>query len=427
MPSLDKLPFDRRVRLVLDHLKTQAIITVDIDGTIVDWSTGAQCIFEWGADEIVGKPISTLFTHEDASAGVPQKEMQMAIRDGSAPDVRWHIKKDGTRLFVSGTLTVLKLEDGSAAGFVKVLREATAELQLQESEAKFKAMVNATPHMVWSALADGRGDYFNERMTDFTGAPVSELQGHGWMTFVSPEDLVKARQAWNYALQTGTSLSVQFRLRHVSGEYRWVLCRGEPVRDESGGVIRWVGTNTDIHEQKMAQVALADSEELFRSLVGATSQILWRCDTNGENFKDSPSWRAFTGQSAEEMRGSGWRDAIHPDDRELATAAWSKAKAESSTYEIEYRLKHVSGQYRWTLARGVPLLDSNGAIREWIGTNTDITEKKGTELALREAHLRIEAILSAGDIGTWTFDLVANRVYGDANLARLFNIELRLC
>ncbi|KRB79069.1 PAS domain S-box protein [Noviherbaspirillum sp. Root189] len=424
MPFLDQLPFDQRIRLVFDHLQTQALITLNIDGTIVDWSFGAQSLFGWVPSEVIGKQVSVLFTAEDVAVAVPQNEMQLALKNGSAPGVRWHIRKDGSRFFADGVLTALKLEDGSIVGFVKNLREATGALQLQESEAKFKAMVNATPHMVWSALADGRGDYCNERMTDFTGASVSELQGHGWATFVYPEDRTTAGHTWMHAIRTGTPLSIQFRLRSGSGEYRWVLCRGEPVRDNSGRVVRWIGTYTDIHEQKMAQVTLAESEELFRSLVNATSQILWRCEANGESMKDSPSWRAFTGQSVEEMRGSGWQDSIHPEDRELAAAAWSKAILERSTYEIEYRLKHVSGQYRWTRARSVPLLNSNGSVREWIGTNTDITGKKQTELALKEAHFRLEAILSAGDIGTWTFDLVANRMYGDANLARLFDVKL---
>jgi PAS domain S-box-containing protein len=419
MSTLENFPLEQRIRLVFDQLQSRALVTVNLEGTIIDWSRGAQFIFGWTGKEIAGKSIDTLFTPEDVSAKVPQREMQAALMHGVAPDIRWHVRKDGSRFYADGSITALKLDDGSVVGFVKTVRQETAALRLQETEGKFRAMVNATPHMVWSALPDGTGDYFNERMMEFTGVPASQLLGNGWTSLVASEDGATAWDAWTHAIRTGSALSVEFRLRHFSGEYRWVLCRGEPVRDNLGQVTRWMGTNTDIHDQKMAQTILVENEELFRSLVTATSQVLWRAQIDGQYLKDSPSWREFTGQSYQDMKGFGWLDAIHPEDQTLAMSTLTNAIADDSSYEVEYRVKHANGQYHWTLARAVPILDFNGAIREWVGTNTDITAKKQTELALQEARLRLEATLAAGEVGTFAWHSEENRIFADSNMNKL--------
>jgi PAS domain S-box-containing protein len=422
MTSIAKLSLEDRMRMVDEQLPKRALITLDPEGIIVDWNYGAHQLFGWTAEETVGKAASILFPPEDVSAGVLGKELNQAQEAGRASETRWHIRKDGARFLGEGVLTALRQEDGAVAGYVKVLREATTTFQIHESEAKFRAMVNATPHMVWSALGNGYGDYFNERFVAFTGVGVERLRGNGWAQLVHPEDHAMAWEAWCRAVQTETSLNAEFRFQHHSGQYRWVLCRGEPVLDDFGRVTRWMGTNTDIHDQKVAQEMLVESEELFRSLVTATSQVVWRTKGNGEAIFDSPTWRAFTGQSLEDSKGTGWLAAIHPLDQERAAGAWSEAMQERACYESEYRVWHTSGEYRWMQVRAVPLLNTDGSVREWVGTNTDITEKKRTELALHEARLRTDAILNAGDIGTWMLDLVANRIYGDANLARLFGV-----
>ncbi|SNS48348.1 PAS domain S-box-containing protein [Noviherbaspirillum humi] len=422
MPSLDKLTFEQRFRLVSDQLQDRALVTLDIGGTIVDWTAGAQAMFGWSAAEAVGKPFTLLFTPDDIAAGIPALQCQAAREAGRTHGLRWHVRKDGSRFLADGSLTALKLEDGSVAGFAKVFVAATTALQLQESEAKFKAMVNATPHMVWSALADGSGDYFNERMIRFAGVPADALKGDRWLMLVHPDDRARAENAWREAIRAGRPLSHEFRFRDASGDYRWVLCRGEPVRDDAGQIVRWMGTNTDIHEQKAAQAQLAESEELFRSLATASAQVIWRADADGKVIRDSVSARAFTGQSVEKWQGDGWLDVIHPDDRERANAVWMISVAEGSDYENEFRVRHLSGQYRWAAARGVPIRDRDGAIREWIGTISDITEKKQTELALREARLRLEATLAAGDVGTYAWDVRTDRVFADANTVKLHGL-----
>ena len=129
-------------------------------------------------------------------------------------------------------------------------------LALRDSEAKFRTIANAMPQMVWSTLPDGFHDYYNQQWYDFTGMTEGSTDGVKWNGMFHPDDQARAWQAWQHSLDAGTTYEIQYRLRHRSGAYRWVLGRALPVRDDAGRIIRWMGTCTDIDDQKMAEDAL---------------------------------------------------------------------------------------------------------------------------------------------------------------------------
>ncbi|HYH98238.1 PAS domain-containing protein [Hyalangium sp.] len=125
--------------------------------------------------------------------------------------------------------------------------------------------------------------------------------------------------------------------------------------------------------------AIERSERRFRSLAEASAEVVWTTAPDGRVVEDSPSWRAFTGQTLQQWLGSGWFEALHPEDRERVDQAWSQAVAQKAHVEMEYRVRRPDGSYTWTAARAAPVLNEDGSVREWIGTNTDITEKKRVE------------------------------------------------
>ena len=120
-------------------------------------------------------------------------------------------------------------------------------------------------------------------------------------------------------------------------------------------------------------------EARYRSLVTATAQIVWTTNAQGEVVDELPTWQAFTGQTKDEYLGSGWLDAVHPEDRERTQGIWKRAVALQSFYELEYRLRRHDAQFRDVSVRGVPVVGEDGYIREWVGTCTDITERKAAE------------------------------------------------
>jgi len=174
---------------------------------------------------------------------------------------------------------------------------------------------------------------------------------------------------------------------------------------------------------QQAEEALRESEERLRALVTASVDVIWRTDANGEVLFVSQSWEEMTGQTAEQTRHFGWLEAIHPDDRDRPRAVWLAAAAEKRPYSSEFRVRTRDGRYRHFQTRGVPILAADGSIREWIGTNTDITERRESENALREGQLRYQLATRAGGAGVWELDLATGDMYIDPQLKAILGYE----
>ncbi|MFZ0255264.1 MAG: chemotaxis protein CheB [Gammaproteobacteria bacterium] len=180
----------------------------------------------------------------------------------------------------------------------------------------------------------------------------------------------------------------------LSQQGEWYLARILPYRSDADRIEGVVITFIDITQRKKAELALRNSEESFRALVSASAQIVWTTDAQGQVVEDSPSWRAFTGQTYAQWRGLGGLDVVHPDDRGFVRDRWLQSVASEQPLEAEFRLQHVSGEWRWTEVRAVPLRDPQGKVRGWVGMNIDITDRKRAEENLREADRRKDEFLA---------------------------------
>ncbi len=266
------------------------------------------------------------------------------------------------------------------------------EEELARTVQRYRFTTDSVPQIVWTAGPDGSIDYFNRRFHEYTGMLAEDARGTGWLNAIHPDDQPRSRERWQRAAAAGTALDSEIRIRRgQDGAYRWHLSRAIPMHDAEGGVIQWFGTCTDIDDQKRAREVAQRSEQRYRSLVMASSQIVWLADAECRVTQDLPEWRAATGQSFEQMSGYGWMDAIHPDDREHATDLWRWAVETKTVYENEHRLRMADGQYRSFATRCVPVLERDGSIREWMGTSTDITERKAAETLVKRAQEDLEA------------------------------------
>jgi two-component system, chemotaxis family, CheB/CheR fusion protein len=179
------------------------------------------------------------------------------------------------------------------------------------------------------------------------------------------------------------------------GGHNW-LARITPYRTGEDRIRGVVCTFTDVTRVRLAQKGVRQSEERFRALIQATAEIVWTMEPGGDVVEDSPSWRAFTGQNAAERRGWGWLDAVHPEDREELDEAWRSALGSAQTFQHEYRLRNAEQDaWRVVLGRVVPVLGPDGAIREWVGMSTDITDRKEAEESLRRAKASAEQAAEA--------------------------------
>ncbi|MGA2127483.1 MAG: PAS domain S-box protein, partial [Xanthobacteraceae bacterium] len=194
------------------------------------------------------------------------------------------------------------------------IERARAATSLAASEARFQAMVASIDPMIWSARPDGWHDFYNQRWYEFTGVPEGSTDGEAWKEIFHPEDRERVWARWRLSLQTGDRYESEHRLRHRSGQYRWVLTRAAPVRDQDGRILHWFGTCTDIHDLVQARDVLARShDELERQVAERTADRnrLWQLSADlmlvttfdGIMTAVNPAWTALLGWTEQELLG----------------------------------------------------------------------------------------------------------------------------
>ena len=211
---------DGWLRAILESATDYAIITLDLNGSVTSWNSGARNILGWDEGAVLGRDGALIFTPEDREAGAPQQEMQKALAEGRALDERWHLRKDRTRFWGNGVL--MPFRDGELLGYLKILRDRTAERQnkhdLRESEQRLKLMANAVPQIIWITDAEGRHEFFNRQWSLSTGAaPEATDASQVTVDFVHPHDQAATMAAFEEAKRTGGIFEVEHRIRSRNG------------------------------------------------------------------------------------------------------------------------------------------------------------------------------------------------------------------
>ena len=186
---------------------------------------------------------------------------QLRTTGVTEPYEKEYLRSDGSRAAVYlGAANVEGSTDEGIAYVLDISGIRSAERALKDSEARFQVIANAMPQAVWSTRPDGFHDYYNDQWYAFTGMPYGSTDGEGWNALFHPDDQALAWEKWRHSLRTGEPYEIEYRLRHHTGHYRWVLGRALPVRGEDGTIVRWMGTCTDIHEQKLTQEELKEAD-----------------------------------------------------------------------------------------------------------------------------------------------------------------------
>lgn len=165
------------------------------------------------------------------------------------------------------------------------------EAQLYESEAKFHAIADSVDQIIWSTQPDGHHDYYNSRWYEFTGVPEGSTDGESWADLFHPDDLSRTWDRWRHSLASGEPYEIEYRLRHHSGEYRWVLGRAQPVRDAEGRIIRWYGSCTDINriklEEEERRLMLGEMNHRVKNSMAMVHSIVSQSLRQAESLEDA--------------------------------------------------------------------------------------------------------------------------------------------
>jgi PAS domain S-box-containing protein len=271
----------------------------------------------------------------------------------------------------------------------------------EPAQADFRLVMDTIPAIVWSASLDGSDDFFNKGWVEYTNLPVEESKGFGWLKAIHPEDAPALLAKWRTAIRTGTPYESVARVRRFDGEYRWFLSRAVPLRDETGKIIKWYGTNIDIEDRKRAEARVGQAETELRLALDTIPALAWSAGPDGSADFVNRGWIEYTSLSLEDTKGSGWSSRMHPDDRDKFVDKFLKAVAAGTPYEDEGRIRHADGQYRWFLVRGTPFRDESGNIVRWYGTCTDIEDRRRAEEALRDSEKRFRDFSEASADWYW--------------------------
>ena len=244
-----------------------------------------------------------------------------------------------------------------------------------DSEDYFRLVIESAEEGVWMIDAHDCTTFVNQKMAAMLGFTPQEMVGK--LLYDHMDDEGRARAARNVARRKqGIAEQYDFKFLRRDGTPLWAIVSTNSIFDDADQYLGALALLTDITTYKNTEAALRRSEQRYRSLVDATSQIVWTNTPDGEMDSPNPEWSSFTGQTEQEYAGYGWAGAVHPEDAQTTVEAWRQAVALSQPFVFEHRVRRADGVYRLFAIRAVPVREEDGTICEWVGIHTDITEQR---------------------------------------------------
>ena len=401
-----------------------AIVTKSLTGLIQTWNEGAVRLFGYSAEQALGAHISLIIPKER----IQEEEIILKrISDGERVDHYETVRQrsDGQLIHVSITVSPIRNESGEVIAASKIARDISdrlsAELELQQSEQRYRALAEASATVVWRTSPNGEVLFASDDWGKITGQTDLEKTGWGWLKAIHPEDQSRTLALWNESLTNQTLHENQFRVRIRDGSYRWFGIRGVPVFDIDGSVREWVGANTDIHDRKVAGEDLLESSLRFQTLADNMMQFAWMADATGWVYWYNQRWYDFTGTTLEEMQGWGWKKVHHPKHLDSVLTRFQHSLDTGEPWEDTFQLRGKDGEYRWFLSHALPIRQ-NGKIVSWFGTNTDITQQRKNEKSLRDAEQRTRLATEATGVGIWEWNVLNGQVRWDSQMFRIYGV-----
>src|SRR6267143_2795515 len=247
-----------------------------------------------------------------------------------------------------------------------------------------RLVVDTIPTLAWSAGSDGSADFFNQRWLDYTGLSAEQALGWGWEVAIHPDDLPRILETFREALNSVKPFEVEGRFRRFDGEFRWFLFRASPLRDRSGKVAKWYGTNTDLEERKRAEDALRKSEERWRSVFENSAIGVAVTDLNARYLATNNVYQTIVGYTDEELRALDFLTVTHEDYREANWALVTElVEGKRRQFQIEKKYRRKDGSLVW-VSNNVSLVPGTERVPRFImALSEDITERKRAEDTLR--------------------------------------------
>lgn len=355
----------------------------------------------------------------------------MALPDGEFTELEYRMRHvDGSWRWLRGRDTVFAREpDGTPRLVLGVAQDVTerrrSEEALRSSQERFELaqQVGHVGTFEWDIKA-GR-TWISPNLLALGGFADGEWDGtmETWQRRVHPDDHAHI-MSWlpGVFARRESEVDFDFRLVRLDGTTRWINGRGRIHYDEQGAPIRMLGVHLDLTERRQAEEALRTSESQLRQITDLLPQLVWVTKPDGNHEWFNGRWYEYTGATGEQSAGERWANFFHPDDVPEAQKRWAHSLATGDSYEVEYRCRRRDGVWRWFLGQAEPVRNASGAITRWLGTCTDIHDRKEAAEAVEHQRLWLEAILDwlptpvlflePGSAKVWFANRAANQAAG---------------
>lgn len=297
------------------------------------------------------------------------------------PDYQIKVLKD----LASHAASVIELHNKLAA----VQRTISS---LEDSEERFRRIADASPVLLWISDQGGNRTLSNRAWCDFTGLSEEESLAECWRQAVHPKDLGVYKAKWNSVARSGVNFQHEYRLRHVSGTYRWVIEQAIPLFSSSGRLEAYVSSCLDLSLRSSDELQYQHNEARFRAISEAAPLGIVVADSNGNCIYSNQRFQEIASQKAEECIGSGWLKHVHTDDLKGVIEAWNGANRSAESFEYTARFNRQPDEYSWCTLKAATI-NSTDTVSGWVITVEDITAKRRADEELLQAkHAAIAAM-----------------------------------
>jgi len=307
--------------------------------------------------------------------------------------------------------------DRRVAERTRELAEANEVLQLQVG------LLQHLPVSAWTLRPDGTPDFVNQVWLEFSGQTLDFVRSHpeAWMNAVHPEDRETASRAFGEGVRLGRGFAFETRsLRAQDGTYRWHLNQAVVLLDAEGKVLKFIGTTTDIDDQKRAQEELRASETNLREILNGIPGFVCTLNPAGQIDLANRPLLDFFGMTVEELNSWGTNGAIHPDDLPRVIAEFTHSMTTGIPIDTEARYRRADGVYRWSQLQIVPVRDTEGKITVWYGLLTDIEDRKRAEDELRRSEARHRIVVETASDAVVSIDEGGTIILANPATKRIF-------
>ncbi|ABF39848.1 PAS/PAC sensor signal transduction histidine kinase [Candidatus Koribacter versatilis Ellin345] len=274
--------------------------------------------------------------------------------------------------------------------------------EIRKSEAKLHQVIDTIPTLAWCNLPDGPNEFLSKRWHEYTGLSPEESHGWGWQTAFHPEDLPALMKKWMELIETGEPDEIESRLRRYDGVYRWFLIRVEPFRDETGTIVRWYGTSTDIEERKQAEERSRRSEAFLAEglNLARVGNFSWLVETDDIKWSDQ-LYQIFEFEPGQPITFEKIGSRVHPDDVHTLYNMIEKAQRNVSDFEYEHRLLMPDGSVKYLRLVAHAGRNSEHQV-EYIGAVQDVTQRHLADDALARARSQLANVSRVTSLGVLT-------------------------